>query len=107
MDATYIEYILIGLQNKFHEAVVNLTTQTIQYNVRLGPHMHAPGDGEEILALERIAIEDEGVQAEIAKLKLPEGTKIVVDPWIYGEHQRYTDVTSCIDRYRLRWHRRR
>lgn len=47
--------------------------------------MHAAGDGEEILAIERIAIEDAGVQAEIAKLKLPEGSKIVVDPWIYGK----------------------
>lgn len=46
--------------------------------------MHAPGDGEEILALERIVLEDEGVQAEIAKLKLPEKSVVVVDPWIYG-----------------------
>ncbi|KAI7537519.1 putative copper amine oxidase [Hortaea werneckii] len=71
-------------QNKFHEAVVNLTQQTIESNVRLGPNVHAPGDGEEIMAIERIALEDEGVQAEIAKLKLPEGSSIVVDPWIYG-----------------------
>ena len=48
--------------------------------------MHAPGDGEEILALERIAIEDEGVQKELAKLKLPEGTKVCADPWIYGKN---------------------
>lgn len=46
--------------------------------------MHAPGDGEEIEAMERIALEDEGVQAELAKLKLPKGAKVVVDPWIYG-----------------------
>lgn len=46
--------------------------------------MHAPGDGEEIFAMEKIALEDAGVQAEIAKLKLPEGAKVVVDPWIYG-----------------------
>ncbi|KXT04105.1 hypothetical protein AC578_4891 [Pseudocercospora eumusae] len=70
--------------NKFHEAVVNLSTQQLEYNLRLGPNMHAPGDGEEIFAMERIAIADEGVQAELAKLNLPEGTKIVVDPWIYG-----------------------
>ncbi|KXT11403.1 hypothetical protein AC579_226 [Pseudocercospora musae] len=70
--------------NKFHEAVVNLSTQHVEYNLRLGPNMHAPGDGEEIFAMERIAVADEGVQAELAKLNLPEGTKIVVDPWIYG-----------------------
>lgn len=63
---------------------MNLTQQTIEYNVRLGANMHAPGDGEEIFAMEKIALEDAGVQAEIAKLKLPEGAKVVVDPWIYG-----------------------
>ncbi len=34
--------------------------------------------------VEKIALEDEGVKAEIAKLKLPEGTVIISDPWIYG-----------------------
>ncbi|TKA23632.1 hypothetical protein B0A50_07466 [Salinomyces thailandicus] len=70
--------------NKFHEAIVNLTQQTVENNARLGPNMHAPGDGEEIMAIEQVALEDEGVQAEIAKLQLPEGTQVVVDPWIYG-----------------------
>lgn len=46
--------------------------------------MHASGDGEEILAIERIALEDEGVKAELAKLQLPEGSVVISDPWIYG-----------------------
>ncbi|KAI6879660.1 putative copper amine oxidase [Hortaea werneckii] len=75
---------IVRRTNKFHEAIVNLTQQKVESNVRLGPNVHAPGDGEEIMAIERIALEDEGVQAEIAKLKLPEGSSIVVDPWIYG-----------------------
>jgi primary-amine oxidase len=75
---------LTACQDKFHEAIVNLTQQSVEYNIRLGPNIHAPGDGEEIIAIERIALEDEGVQAELAKLKLPEGAKIVIDPWIYG-----------------------
>ncbi|PPJ59462.1 hypothetical protein CBER1_02401 [Cercospora berteroae] len=79
----FVTYYL-RMTNKFHEAVANLSTQVIEFNARLGPNMHAAGDGEEILALERIALEDEGVQAELAKLQLPEGAKIVVDPWIYG-----------------------
>jgi primary-amine oxidase len=37
------------------------------------------------MRLERIALEDEGVKAEVAKLKLPEGSVVVVDPWIYGK----------------------
>lgn len=47
--------------------------------------MHAPGDGEEIIKIEKIMLEDPGVQAEIAKLKLPEGAVVVSDPWIYGQ----------------------
>ncbi|KAG9887982.1 hypothetical protein KCV02_g18460, partial [Aureobasidium melanogenum] len=70
--------------NKLHEAMVNLTTSTVESNVRLGPNVHAAGDGEEILDIEKLALEDEGVQAEIAKLQLPEGTAVVCDPWIYG-----------------------
>ncbi|OQO01168.1 hypothetical protein B0A48_13411 [Cryoendolithus antarcticus] len=70
--------------NQFHEAVVNLTQQVVEYNVRLGANMHAPGDGDEIFEIERVCLEDPGVQAEIAKLQLPEGSKIVIDPWIYG-----------------------
>lgn len=56
----------------------------MESNVRLGPNIHGPGDGEEILLVEKIALEDADVKAEIAKLQLPEGTAIVCDPWIYG-----------------------
>ncbi|KAL8699823.1 MAG: hypothetical protein Q9201_005790, partial [Fulgogasparrea decipioides] len=70
--------------DKFHEAIVNLSRRRVESNVRLGPSIHGPGDAEEILMVEKIALEDEGVQAEIAKLKLPHGTAIISDPWIYG-----------------------
>ncbi|KAF2088583.1 hypothetical protein K490DRAFT_64632 [Saccharata proteae CBS 121410] len=70
--------------NKYHEAIVDLSTGNVDRNVLLGANVHANGDGEEILALEKIALEDERVQAEIAKLQLPEGTVVVIDPWIYG-----------------------
>jgi len=70
--------------NKFHEAIVNISSQSVENNVRLGANMHAPGDGDEIMTLERVCLEDEGVQAELAKLKLPEGSVVVIDPWIYG-----------------------
>ena len=56
----------------------------MESNVRLGPNVHSNADGDEIIKVERIALEDEGVQAEIAKLQLPEGTVIISDPWIYG-----------------------
>lgn len=55
------------------------------YNALLGPFMHANGDGEEIVAIEKAALSDEGVKAAIAKLQLPEGTVVISDPWIYGK----------------------
>jgi len=63
---------------------VSLTKETVTSNKLLGPFIHGSGDVEEILAVEKAVLADAGVQAEIAKLKLPEGTVIVPDPWIYG-----------------------
>ena len=71
-------------QDKLHEAVVSLSLGKVDSNVRLGPNVHSGADGEEIVLVEKIALEDEGVKAEIAKLQLPEGTVIISDPWIYG-----------------------
>jgi primary-amine oxidase len=57
----------------------------VESNVRLGPYIHSSADGEEIVRVEKIALEDENVKAEIAKLQLPEGTVVISDPWIYGK----------------------
>lgn len=46
--------------------------------------MHANGDGDEIVAIEKLVLQDEAVLAEIAKLELPEGTVVISDPWIFG-----------------------
>ena len=73
------------MKDKFHEAIVNLSQRRVESNVRLGPNTHGPGDAEEIVLVEKIALEDEGVVSELAKLKLPEGTGIISDPWIYGK----------------------
>jgi primary-amine oxidase len=51
----------------------------------MGPNVHSSADGEEILLVEKVALEDERVKAEIAKLQLPEGTVVISDPWIYGK----------------------
>lgn len=68
--------------------MVNLTQRCVERNVRLGPTVHAPGDAEEILKIEQIALADEGVKKEIAKLQLPEGAVVISDPWIYGSRVR-------------------
>ncbi|KAL5392802.1 hypothetical protein DPSP01_000501 [Paraphaeosphaeria sporulosa] len=70
--------------NKFHEAIVDLQSGRVLHNVQLGPFVHANGDGEEIVRIEKIALEDQGVKDAIAKLELPEGTVVISDPWIYG-----------------------
>lgn len=75
---------IIRIQDKAHEAVVNLSTGKVESNVPLGPNVHTSLDGDEIMLVEKIALEDEGVKAEIAKLQLPAGTVIVCDPWPYG-----------------------
>ncbi|KAF2402557.1 hypothetical protein EJ06DRAFT_555173 [Trichodelitschia bisporula] len=70
--------------NKFHEAIVNLSSGRVERNVRLGANVHGAGDGAEIIAVEKLALEHPDVKAEIAKLQLPEGAVVVCDPWIYG-----------------------
>ncbi|KAH6643583.1 copper amine oxidase [Boeremia exigua] len=70
--------------NKFHEAIIDVASGRVEKNVLLGPFIHANGDGDEIVAIEKIVLEDEGVRAEIAKLQLPEGTVVISDPWIFG-----------------------
>jgi primary-amine oxidase len=71
-------------QEKLHEAVISLSLGKVESNLRLGPNIHGAVDGNEILNVERIALEDEGVKAEIAKLQLPEGAVVISDPWPYG-----------------------
>lgn len=75
----------------------------MESNVKLGPNIHAPGDYDEILLVEKVALEDAGVKAEIAKLGLPEGTAIVSDPWIYGRSI-VRDLAQTLIWSRLRRH---
>ena len=82
--ATYNTLKLTFLKDKFHEAVINLINGRIESHLRLGPNVHGAVDGEEIAMVEKIALEDEGVKAEIAKLQLPQGTVLISDPWPYG-----------------------
>lgn len=64
--------------------MVNLSRNIVEHHVLLGNNVHGAGDGGEIVAIETIALEDEAVKAEIAKLQLPQGTVVTCDPWIYG-----------------------
>ncbi|KAK1753035.1 copper amine oxidase [Echria macrotheca] len=70
--------------DNLHEAIVNLTKNTVETNVKVGPFIHANADAEELFAIEAACLAHPEVQAELAKLKLPEGTVVISDPWIYG-----------------------
>lgn len=74
----------MSVQDKLHEAIVSLSLGKVESNLRLGPNIHGNVDGDEITKVEQIALEDEGVKTAIAKLKLPHGTVVICDPWIYG-----------------------
>jgi primary-amine oxidase len=88
--------------------VVSLSRGKVESNLRLGPYVHSSADGDEILRVEKIALEDERVKAEIAKLQLPEGTVVISDPWIYGKlAMKVSCSCSFSDEYRIRWYRRR
>jgi primary-amine oxidase len=63
---------------------VDLPSGRVLHNVQLGRFVHANADGEEIVRIEKIALEDQGVKDAIAKLQLPEGTVVISDPWIFG-----------------------
>lgn len=73
-----------NLQDKLHEAHINLTDTKVERNVRMEAHVHAPNDPEEVFAIEDAVLKHPQVQSELAKLQLPAGTHIVCDPWIYG-----------------------
>lgn len=82
-------YICYYIRNtdKFFEAVVLLRDQTnavLESNVRIKEGSHGAADFTEVLKVEKLVLEDDGVQAVLAKLELPEGTVVVSDPWIYG-----------------------
>lgn len=70
--------------DKFYEAIVDLGSSRLVSNTRIKEGFHGPADGPEIVAMEKVALADRGVQEEIEKLCLPEGSVVVSDPWIYG-----------------------
>ena len=68
----------------FHEALVDVTAGRVLLQRNLGSKVHGPGTPEEMERTHDIAIKSELVQKEIARLKLPEGTEVVCEPWPYG-----------------------
>ena len=51
--------------------------------------------------IEKVALEDPKVLAELEKLKLPEGTVVCADPWIYGEKIHNRSLTCTYNNNRI------
>lgn len=93
---------LTNPKSQFHEAIINLTIDKVQSNVRLGPNHHGGADFEEATLIEKTALQDESVLRELAKLNLPEGTVICGDPWSYGKMSVASEI-SFVNLCRLGW----
>jgi len=69
---------------RFFEVIINLSNQKLQRNIRVVDGLNGPVDDAEIVEVEKIALADPAVQAEIVKLELPDDAVVVCDPWIWG-----------------------
>lgn len=98
----YIPY-YIRQTSKYFEAVINLSESILESNIRVGPGFHGSADGAEIINVENVALADERVKEEIKKLQLPEGVKVVSDPWIFGLLSVQSVVKAYLTRFRCRW----
>ncbi|KAL2194803.1 copper amine oxidase [Corynascus similis CBS 632.67] len=94
----FVVYYLRGTHN-VHEAVVNITTNKVEANAKLGPFTHPNGDGDEIIAVEKAVLAHPEVQAQLDKLQLPPGSIMVSDPWIYGTTIARQDLSPLLTFY--------
>ncbi|GMM31378.1 hypothetical protein DAMA08_041230 [Martiniozyma asiatica (nom. inval.)] len=75
-------YFYIG--EDFHKALINLTFKHVICDETLPEGVHGPIIGDDIHAVEILALEHPVCKAEIEKLCLPEDIHVVCDPWMYG-----------------------
>lgn len=80
---SWVNYYVTGTSS-FFELIINLATGTIERTTEVPTGFHGPGDDEEVLLAEKVALEDPRTKAEIEKLQLPPGAVVVCDPWIWG-----------------------
>jgi primary-amine oxidase len=87
----YISY-YVRNTDKLFEAYILLEegegglVAVLESNFRVKEGYHAHADGQEIVKVEEVVLQDEGVKAELAKLELPEGTVVISDPWTFGRY---------------------
>ena len=73
----------------------------------LGSKVHAPGTPEEMERMYSVAMRSDLVHKELKRLRLPEGSEIVCEPWPYGKDgindderlyqvHRYKTITNAV-----------
>lgn len=80
---TYVSYQLKGEATVFEDIVELSSGETIKTR-NMGTACFPPATNIDMHRLEDIVMSDPLVQAEIARLKLPEGTIVQPEPWPYG-----------------------
>ncbi|KAH8591040.1 copper amine oxidase [Bisporella sp. PMI_857] len=80
---TYVCYQIKGEPTVFEE-IVDLTNGNTFQSRNLGGTCYPPATNVDMHRLESIVMNDSRVQAEIARLKLPEGAVVQPEPWPYG-----------------------
>ncbi|KAL3487494.1 copper amine oxidase [Aspergillus germanicus] len=68
----------------FFKGLLNADAKSVVYVKELPKEIQGPVDTDELLAIEALCLSHPAVQAEIAKLQLPQGVTVCNDPWIYG-----------------------
>lgn len=80
---TYVSYQVKGEASVF-EDIVELSSGSTVQSRNLGVATHPPATNMDMHRLEEVVMSDERVQAEIARLQLPEGAVVQPEPWPYG-----------------------
>lgn len=78
----WVNYYIAGTAS-FFESIVDLTAESVERQNEVPAQFHGPIDEDEIITVEKVALEDARTKAEIEKLQLPEGAVVVCDPWIW------------------------
>ncbi|KAF2727213.1 copper amine oxidase [Polyplosphaeria fusca] len=90
----------------FHELMVNVETHAIiSHDVLKGRHSHV--DTAFMKQVETACLADDQIQAEIKALNLPQGAKVIVEPWTYatdGMNDMSQRITMCWFYMRLSSH---
>lgn len=67
---------------------MSLTHKTVIENKQLGNEFHGALDPAEMELVAGLMLQDETVKEAVARLELPAGAELVIEPWMYGTFMR-------------------